>query len=172
MSKNMMPRICKICGAQFVGGPRAWHCQTCRAERRRQQNRDFKIRQRNGKVIPVGCIIKCELCGADIIKTSGSKRFCEECAEKHLKQVDNEQSQKWKAENKEKYIKAKRDFGKKRSNEKGQASGCKYISWDKERRKWRVSVWDKETGSAKNIGRFADLEDAKECLDKCGVNNE
>ena len=164
MSKNMLSRTCKMCGKNFVGGPRAWYCEACRAERKRQQNKEFKERKRAGKVLSVGSLIKCELCGADIVKTGGGKRYCTKCAEKHLKEVDYEQSKKWNLENREKYLKAKKEFGQRRNKEVGKKSGCKNISWDKERRKWKVANW--ENGKTKTIGRFTDLEDAKEFLDK------
>ena len=65
-------------------------------------DKEFKERKRAGNVIPVGSIIKCEICGKEIIKKGGLQRYCEKCAAKHLKEVDNQQSLAWKKENPEK----------------------------------------------------------------------
>lgn len=34
-------RICRTCGAQFSGGPRAWYCPDCRRERARIQKQRY-----------------------------------------------------------------------------------------------------------------------------------
>lgn len=159
--KNIFDRQCRECGNTFKGGPRAWYCPSCRAERMRAQNRDFKTRKRSGDVVPLGSIIKCKICGVNIVKNSGLQEYCAICAEKHLKDVDNQQSQEWKRNNKDKYLKAKRDFDKRRRAEQdSKPTGQKYISFDKAHRKYRVVI------KGKHIGYFTNLDDAITARDK------
>ncbi|VYT07758.1 Uncharacterised protein [uncultured Clostridium sp.] len=140
MSKNILPRICKECGNEFMGGPRAWYCPACRDERKRTQMLDFKRRKKAGEVVPIGSVIKCEICGKDIIKNSGLQRFCEECAKVHLKEVDNAQSLEWKRYNPEKIKESKRVLSKNRHREEGKRSGCVGVNWDKGKRVWIAKI--------------------------------
>ena len=91
----LRPRTCRECGVTFQGGPRAWYCPRCRAERQAQQNREYKQRKKMGNVRIIGQKYPCEICGKKYILSSGLQRFCKECAEKHLKEVDNKQSRDW-----------------------------------------------------------------------------
>lgn len=141
MSNNMLPRICRECGTTFLGGPRAWYCPSCRAERQKKVYKDFRERKKAGKVIPIGSIIKCEICGKDIIKTGGPQRFCDDCAKIHLKEIDNMQSLDWKRNNPEKYRESKRKFSKKRHAEDSEKrSGFTGVSWDKAKRRWKAAI--------------------------------
>ena len=137
---NIRPRACKECGRSFLGGPRAWYCPDCRTERTKQQNKDFKMRKKAGKTIPVGSVIKCELCGKDIIKNSGLQKFCEECATKHLKSVDNQQSLEWKMNNPEKIRESKRSISKIRHSQEPVKSGVKGVHWDKGKQLWCACI--------------------------------
>lgn len=129
---NILPRVCRTCGITFDGGPRAWYCPACRKERERKSNREFKQRKKSGNVVPLGSIIKCQMCGKDIIKNSGLQQYCELCAAKHLIAVDNEQSLKWKRENHEKIIESKRKCRKNRhANEKTIDTLMNGVAWDK-----------------------------------------
>lgn len=139
--KNITPKICRTCGCSFPGGPRAWYCPACRAERVRIRNAEQKQRKRSGKVIPVGAIIRCELCGKEVIKNGGSQRFCEECGVKHLKEVDNSQSLEWKRKNMDKIRESKRKISQQRhADDESVQSGYPGVCWDKGKRKWRASV--------------------------------
>lgn len=140
MTNNMLPRICRGCGAAFSGGPRAWYCPKCREERKRAQGRDFQRRKKAGSVAPIGSVIRCEICGKEIVKNSGLQRFCEDCAKTHLKEIDNAQSLAWKRENPEKVKKSKHDMIKRRSAEEGKSSGCVGVCWDKTKRAWIASI--------------------------------
>lgn len=138
---TLLPRTCRECGCTFKGGPRAWYCPKCRDERQKEADRKFKARKRAGDVIPIGSIIKCKECGSDIIKNSGSQLYCEKCAEKHLKEVDNAQSLEWKRNNPERYKQSKREFGRKRSeSEKSQKSGMTGVAWDKVKHLWCATI--------------------------------
>lgn len=95
MGTTLRPRTCKGCGSTFKGGPRAWYCPRCRAERQAQQNREYQERKKRGSTRKIGQKYPCEICGKMYILSSGLQRFCTECAKEHLKEVDNKQSRQW-----------------------------------------------------------------------------
>lgn len=141
MKNNMLPRMCRQCGTTFLGGPRAWYCPSCRKERSAKANREHKERKRAGKVTPLGSIIKCKMCGKDIVKNSGLQEYCPECAEKHLREVDNVQSLEWKKKNTEKIRECKCALRKERyANEEKRTSGVVGVSWDKGAHRWRGMI--------------------------------
>lgn len=70
-------RICRQCGMSFPGGPRAWYCPSCRADRRRVQDRMAK---RNGTARPIGSIDLCARCGKEYSVASGRQRYCSDCS--------------------------------------------------------------------------------------------
>lgn len=170
MNKNMLPRVCRECRNTFPGGPRAWYCPACRAERARMHDKINKARRRAGDVLPLGSFIKCEVCGAEIVKNGGRQRYCESCAAAHLKEVDNRQSLEWKAKNPEKIKESKRALSKKRHEEDGKESGIKYITWDKGCKKWRVRPYI--NGEQINAGRFDDLDEAIKALEEVLEKNK
>lgn len=135
---NMLPRVCKACGATFLGGPRAWYCPSCREEREKKRAAEFRERKRCGKVVPVGAVIPCEGCGKLIVKNGGSQRYCPECAAKHLKAIDNAQSIAWKRLNPKRYKAAKKAAAKATETERD--SGFRGVHWDKNTRRWAVSI--------------------------------
>lgn len=81
-------RICRECGADFKGGPRAYYCPSCRIERRKQNAREFRRRKRSGEVRPLGSKDKCERCGAEYTVQAGAQRFCPECQPIHAAEYD------------------------------------------------------------------------------------
>lgn len=85
-------RICRTCGVKFSGGPRAWYCPACRAERKRDQKRKYN---KYGYERHIGDIDHCKECGNTYIVQSGLQRYCPECKEKINQRVANEQSTKW-----------------------------------------------------------------------------
>lgn len=109
---TLRPRTCKECGVTFKGGPRAWYCPQCRAERQAQQNREYQERKKRGSTRKIGQKYPCEICGKMYILSSGLQRYCTECAVKHLKEVDNKQSREWNKDHPEQRAEHKR-------NEKG-----------------------------------------------------
>lgn len=141
MKDNILPRICRTCGTSFLGGPRAFYCQECRQERKKQQSKRYKERIKHGSVTTLGSIIQCESCGCNIIKCGGLQRFCHQCAKKHLKIIDNQQSLDW---NKNNQVKVKKS--KKLYNDKKQAtgihknSGIPGVNWDTVKSKWIACV--------------------------------
>lgn len=95
MLTNLRPHTCKECGSTFQGGPRAWYCPRCRAERQAQQNREYKQRKKMGNARAIGQKYPCEICGTMYVLSSGLQRYCTDCAKEHLKEVDNKQSKDW-----------------------------------------------------------------------------
>lgn len=69
-------RVCKDCGAVFMGYPRSFYCPECVIERRKQQRRARKNRPNR----PLGSIDYCERCGKEYTVNSGLQRYCPECA--------------------------------------------------------------------------------------------
>ncbi len=84
-------RICKSCGIQFSGGPRAWYCPNCREERKRTASRESKKREARGLTRKIGSTDICENCGKSYIVNSGLQKYCDDCREKMHKKIDNEQ---------------------------------------------------------------------------------
>ena len=157
---NILSRLCRGCGKTFDGGPRAWYCPECHEKRKKQQNKAFKDRKKKGQVVPLGSVIKCIDCGAEFVKEGGRHQRCKECAERHLREIDNLQSKEWNRKNPEKYYEAKRVFSKRRHKEEGKEQISPCISWDKGHRKWRIVV------NSKHIGYRKTYDEAKELLDK------
>lgn len=88
IKSTMRPRTCRQCSKVFDGGPRAWYCPDCRAERQREANR----RQREkGTVRPLGSTDLCEVCGKPYIVKSARQRYCPDCAAEAVKAADNAQ---------------------------------------------------------------------------------
>lgn len=88
IKSTMRPRTCRQCGKVFDGGPRAWYCPDCRAERQREANR----RQREkGTVRPLGSTDLCEVCGKPYIVKSARQRYCPDCAAEAVTAADNAQ---------------------------------------------------------------------------------
>lgn len=118
MGTTLRPRTCKGCGVIFKGGPRAWYCPRCRAERQAQQNREYHERKKRGNTRKIGQKYPCEICGKMYFLSSGVQRYCTECAVKHLKEVDNMQSREWNKDHPEQMAEHKR-------NEKKRNEGIK-----------------------------------------------
>lgn len=71
------PRKCKICGVVFQGNPRAEYCAACLPEHRRQMNAK---RRRVGTSRPIGSEDICLNCGQRYTVTSGTQKWCKDCA--------------------------------------------------------------------------------------------
>lgn len=73
---TMSNKICKICGVEFSGGPRAKYCPDCRAERAKEASRENK---RNGAARKLGSTDICEWCGMPYTVNSGKQKYCPNC---------------------------------------------------------------------------------------------
>lgn len=84
----LQQRTCRTCSRSFEGGPRAYYCPECRAERKQATWRDFKRRKKSGDVRPLGSTDKCERCGKEYVVESGNQRFCPDCQPIHAAEYD------------------------------------------------------------------------------------
>lgn len=68
--------MCRMCGKEFLGGPRAFYCPDCRIIRTKEAQKRF----RQGKTAKrkLGSVDKCELCGNEYIVTAGRQKYCSE----------------------------------------------------------------------------------------------
>lgn len=79
-------RICQECGITFTGGPRAWYCEDCRAERRRRRDRNRHPSKR-----PIGSKDICVNCGKKYTVNSGLQKYCQDCMLEMHRKIDNKQ---------------------------------------------------------------------------------
>lgn len=69
-------RVCKDCGVEFFGGPRAKRCPDCAYKAKQETGRRHKV---CGTLRPLGSIDKCQMCGRDYVVNSGRQKYCQEC---------------------------------------------------------------------------------------------
>ena len=81
-------RLCKECGCSFQGGPRAYYCIICRAERQRIASAKNKALARKGLVRKLGSADTCERCKKAYTVNSGLQRFCPVCRPEHTLEYD------------------------------------------------------------------------------------
>lgn len=93
---TLAPRICTICGKQFLGGPSARFCPECRQEKQKEYARAYKRRKRAGKSIVMGVTKgKCARCGKEFVYQSGLQKYCPDCAEEAMREVDRKTGRGW-----------------------------------------------------------------------------
>ncbi len=125
-TSTLRMRGCRQCGTEFMGGPRAWYCPTCRIERQRESGRKCRQRTIKGQTRRLGSIDKCEVCGKDYIVNSARQRYCPDCAPERVREVDREQGHGWLKRAVEKHgeeyfkdhLKRKREFWHKQNDKK------------------------------------------------------
>lgn len=81
---TIRPRVCRMCGQTFPGGPRAWYCPECRADRKKELARK---RRETGTLRPLKSTDICARCGKEYIVNSGRQRYCPDCAAEATKDV-------------------------------------------------------------------------------------
>lgn len=106
---HQLNRICQSCGVAFLGGPRAFYCPSCRAERRKIQSAQARERARKGITRKIGQEYPCEICGELYILNCGTQRFCKKCSAEHFHEAEKELA-------KSRYEKSKDDINTKRKN--------------------------------------------------------
>lgn len=104
----VLPRICRQCGITFNGGPRAWYCPDCRAERKKEANRRAKKKGRPDRAI--GSTDQCVVCGKDYVVKSARQKYCPDCAKDAVREIDRKASLEWKKANLDKVKKANKEF--------------------------------------------------------------
>ena len=108
-SNVIRTRTCKLCGVEFLGGPRAFYCPGCR--KIRQKEASARARKRGGAARPIGSADKCEWCGAEYIVNSGRQKYCSD-------KCQHEAVLEWQRKHKKGYNKASGQDIKKQNEEK------------------------------------------------------
>lgn len=128
-------RVCRQCGMVFRGGPRAWYCPDCRAER--QHDADARYRSKGRKADrPLGSIDHCTVCGNPYTVKAARQKYCPDCAKEAVRAADRPKSRQWNQEHKETYYpdkNAQRREARKRDSEKAHEKDKTY----RQRRKTR-----------------------------------
>lgn len=75
---SVRDRTCRECGKTFPGGPRAWYCPDCRAERRKEYEREWRKKTPARKI---GSTDICQRCGKPYTVEAGRQKYCKDCAE-------------------------------------------------------------------------------------------
>ena len=91
-------RICRQCSVVFPGGPHAWYCPTCRAERRQEVDRR---RKRTGPSRPLGSTDTCKRCGGEYVVEAGRQVYCKRCAEIAVRETVRAHKRRYNAENRD-----------------------------------------------------------------------
>lgn len=89
-------RTCRQCGKGFEGGPRAWYCPECRAKRKRERAKTYRV---NGFSRHLGDIDHCQNCGKEYIIEAGGQQYCKECAKTVVAAKDAEAARAYFAKN-------------------------------------------------------------------------
>lgn len=102
MASVVKDRICRACGATFLGGPRAWYCPVCRQERGKEAAKRFR---QKGRVAdrPLGSTDKCVRCGKEYVVNSARQKYCPDCAYDAVREVDRIASKAWNQSHKDQY---------------------------------------------------------------------
>lgn len=97
-SAPIRDRVCRQCGVTFPGGPRAWYCPTCRAERRQEA---WKRHKKVGTARPLGSTDTCKRCGKEYIVEGGRQMYCKDCAEIAVKEKVRGHKREYNAKNRD-----------------------------------------------------------------------
>ena len=93
---TLMPQICTMCGAKYMGGPSALYCPSCREEKRKEYDRRTKERQRAGKSIVLGETVGiCAKCGEKFIFQGSLQKYCKKCADVAIRENDRKKTRGW-----------------------------------------------------------------------------
>ena len=85
---NMRKRICRNCGTEFIGGPRAWYCPECRSKRKKEQVKHYR---KHGFNRHLGDVDICQKCGKEYIITGGLQKYCPDCKDAAIAEIDSQQ---------------------------------------------------------------------------------
>lgn len=99
---HLLFHICKVCGVEFQGGPRASYCPSCRNGRKKMQAKQARERAKAGTTRKLGQEYPCEICGTSYILNNGSQRYCKKCAAEHLREAEKNLSKARSEKNKDK----------------------------------------------------------------------
>lgn len=88
-------KTCEICGRTFEGGRTALYCPECKKVKRHEQMKKYRDKRDTKGFKKIGSAICCEICGSEIIKTSGQKKYCKKCGETRRREEMNKKSMEW-----------------------------------------------------------------------------
>jgi predicted nucleic acid-binding Zn ribbon protein len=71
----LRPRICTICGKEYLGYPRSKYCTECREGLKKKWRKTAKI-----PIRPLGGTDFCEACGKPYIVKGSRQKYCPDCA--------------------------------------------------------------------------------------------
>ena len=111
-STSVKDRVCRQCGTTFPGGPRAWYCQSCRLDRRREADRRH---HKTGAARPIGSTDTCAICGAEYVVDGPRQRYCKDCADSATKDAVRAHKREYAADNKDAMTAYKKGMRKNRS---------------------------------------------------------
>lgn len=124
-----MIRICKYCGAEYVGAPGSTACADCAARvkksvirsrtcrqcgvafpggprafycpncRAERERESAKRYQARGAQRPLGSIDRCSICGREYVVNGSRQKYCPNCAAEAIRAVDRAQSAAWQRDN-------------------------------------------------------------------------
>lgn len=100
-------RQCRQCGTTFRGGPRAWYCPSCRAEREHERSRNYR---RDGFGRQLGSTDLCVRCGGEYTVTSGRQKYCPDCREQGVNEAVRQHKRQYAAERADQMAKYKADM--------------------------------------------------------------
>lgn len=112
-------RTCCTCGASFPGYPASKFCSTCAAIRKRETNKAYLQRRRNGETRPIGSSDICAVCGEEYTVAGGLQKYCPNCAPEAIAENDREMSRQWSANN--------IDYNKRRKQRHSAAASIKCV---------------------------------------------
>ncbi|MGB3044541.1 MAG: hypothetical protein WBB98_15280 [Xanthobacteraceae bacterium] len=96
--KAQRPTICLDCGDDLSLDNKDHRCPACWLDAKRKRNRDREARLRREKGVSiVGAAMSCTGCGCRIVRTTGPKRFCGECARQAKLRAHREANRKYEA---------------------------------------------------------------------------
>ena len=90
-------RTCTRCGISFPGYPASKFCPSCSAARKKETNRAYLQRKRNGEARSIGSVDVCAICGAEYTVTGGLQKYCPDCAADAIAENDRKMSRQWNA---------------------------------------------------------------------------
>ena len=103
---TLAERTCQECGKTFIGGPRAWYCPECRPKREKEAAKRYRD---NGPQRKLGSLDCCEICGKEYVVKSGQQKYCKDCSEFAVKEIDRAQGREWNAKNRERLAEQKKE---------------------------------------------------------------
>lgn len=93
-----MSKQCKSCGVAIPGLRNQQYCASCRAERKRDQNRRHKS---VGPARPLGSSDQCARCGNTYTVVGGNQKYCPDCTRDAYLDVDRQGGMQYYASNKD-----------------------------------------------------------------------